>query len=235
MDKAKVYIVPNLLGDGEVSRVCPAYNTEIVSELWDFVVENEKAARKFIKKICPQKKQSELRINILNKKTPDTDIPALLQPLQVGKSIGIISDAGMPGIADPGARLVAAAHTAGYEVVPLVGASSIFLALASSGFNGQKFSFHGYLPIDKWERKKSILHLEQLSRQNQSAEIFMETPYRNQQILSDLFKFLHPNTRLCVACDISLPTQFIFSGTKRDWKKIKENFHKRPAIFIVQA
>lgn len=235
MKSAKVFVIPSLLGESSAKHVLPQHNLNIISTLNDFVVENEKSARRFIKTILPNKKQAELQIEILNKHTEDHEIPALLQPLKTGKSIGIISEAGMPGIADPGARLVWAAHQQGFEVVPLVGPSSIFLALAASGFNGQSFAFHGYLPIDKRERKQALLKLENKSRQESSAEIFMETPYRNNKFLEDILQTLSSSTRLCVACDITLPTEFIFSGTIKQWKSQKVDLHKRPAIFLIQA
>lgn len=235
MKPAKVYVIPSLLGESAAERVLPSYNTGIITEIDDFIVENEKSARRFIKTILPEKKQSDLRIEILNKHTEDTEIPDLLAPLKAGRSVGIISEAGMPGIADPGARMVAAAHHAGFEVVPLVGPSSIFLAMAASGFNGQSFAFHGYLPIDARERKTALQKLENKSRQEGSAEIFMETPYRNNKFLSDILQILNTDTKLCVACDITLDTEFIFSGSIREWKSKKIDLHKRPAIFIVQV
>ncbi|MXV38365.1 SAM-dependent methyltransferase [Flavobacteriaceae bacterium Ap0902] len=235
MSAAKVYLIPCLLGDSEPSHVLPEYNLTIIESLNHFVVENEKSARRFIKTVLPKKKQSELNMAILNKKTADSEIPALLEPLKNKQSVGIISEAGMPGIADPGARLVWTAYQQGFEVAPLVGPSSIFLALAASGFNGQSFTFHGYLPIDKKERKYAIKALETESRKKGSAEIFMETPYRNNNFLSDLISVLSPQTKLCVACDITLPTEFISSKHIKDWKNFKIDLHKRPAIYIIQA
>ncbi len=235
MQKAKLYLIPSFLGNGNINRVLLPYNIKVVEELWHFVVENEKSARRFIKQVCPNKPQSELKIEILNKKTDSSELPHLLTPLLQGHSVGIISEAGMPGVADPGARLVAAAHAENIEVVPLVGASSILMALMASGFNGNYFSFTGYLPIEKGQRKSAILGLEKRSRETGSAEIFMETPYRNNALLSDLQKYLNPNTQLCVACDITLPTEFIYSTSIKKWKSLKEDFHKRPAIFIIQA
>ncbi|MBV7441400.1 SAM-dependent methyltransferase [Weeksellaceae bacterium TAE3-ERU29] len=234
-NKPKVYLIPTLLGENTKDRVIPPYNLMILEELEYFCVENEKSARRFIKAISPQKKQSELKIEILDKRTPPEEVAKLLKPLKQGHSIGILSEAGMPGIADPGALLVKSAHQNGFEVVPLVGPSSIFLALASSGFNGQSFTFHGYLPIDKRERKNAIKNLENDSLKKGSAEIFIETPYRNNKLLADLITTLSPNTSLCVACDITLPTEFIKSDIIKNWKNIKEDLHKRPAIFIIQA
>lgn len=234
-NKPCVFLIPTLLGSGTKERALPLYNDKILNELQDFVVENEKSARRFIKEVAPNKKQSELRISILNKHTADAEIPELLTPLINGNSIGILSEAGMPGIADPGAKLVKAAYAHNFKVIPLVGPSSIFLALAASGFNGQSFHFSGYLPIDKRERAQSIKKLESKSRESGSAEIFMETPYRNNKLLADLLHTLHPNTSLCIACDISLPTEFIYAGSVKKWQKKKVNLHKRPTIFIIQS
>lgn len=234
--KPTIYLIPSLLGNGLTEKSITQYNVDTINKLWHFVVENEKSARRFIKQICPKKPQSELKIQILNKHTPQEELHDLLAPIYNSNSIGIISEAGMPVIADPGSRLVNLAHQKNIKVEPLVGASSIPLALVASGFNGQSFSFNGYLPIEKHERRKKIQELENKSRnQGSSSEIFMETPYRNNTLFSDLLKTLKPNTRLCVACDITLPTEFIFSGTPAKWKQIKEDFHKRPAIFIIQA
>lgn len=235
MKPAKVYLIPSLLGESEAERVLPPFNLNIINSLLDFAVENEKSARRFIKHILPDKKQSELRIEILDKQTEDSEIPRWIAVLKNGNSVGIISEAGMPGIADPGAKLVWAAHQQGFEVVPLVGPSSIFLALAASGFNGNSFTFHGYLPIDNRERRSALQKLESKSRAEGSAEIFMETPYRNNKFLEEILNTLAPNTRLCVACDITLESEFIYSGTIQDWKKRKTDLHKRPAIFVVQG
>ncbi|MGI9527716.1 MAG: SAM-dependent methyltransferase [Weeksellaceae bacterium] len=235
MIRPKVYVIPCLLGDSLPANVLPAYNIKIIENLDYFVVENEKSARRFIKTILPQRSQAELNLAVLNKNTGDHEIPELMKPLYDNHSIGIVSEAGMPGIADPGSKLVWAAHQQGYHTVPLVGPSSIFLALAASGFNGQSFSFHGYLPIDKKERKQAIKNLESHSRRQGSAEIFMETPYRNNNFLSDLIQNLSPETKLCVACDITLPTEFIFSAPVKDWKNKKVDLHKRPAIYLIQA
>lgn len=235
MIRPTVYVIPSLLGESLSQRVLPDYNLKLIESLNYFVVENEKSARRFIKTILPHKSQSDLEIAILNKHTGDSEIPALLSPLKANHSLGIISEAGMPGIADPGSRLIWSAHQNGFQVVPLVGPSSIFLALAASGFNGQSFTFHGYLPIDKKERKAAIKSLESNSRKTHAAQIFMETPYRNNDFLMDLIQHLSPQTKLCVACDITLSTEFIFSGSVLDWKNKKIDLHKRPAIYLIQA
>lgn len=234
-NKPCLYLIPTLLGENTQSQSVPPYNLHIIESLLHFCVENEKSARRFIKSILPNKKQADLKIEILNKNTLPKEIPSLLAPMREGHSLGVLSEAGMPGIADPGALLVQAAHRAGFRVVPLVGPSSIFLALASSGFNGQSFSFHGYLPIDKRERRVAIRQMEQESMRKKSAEIFIETPYRNNKMLEDLISTLNPNTQLCVACDITLPTEMIFSGSVKEWIQKKADLHKRPAIFIIQS
>ena len=158
----------------------------------------------------------------------------MLNPIFDGFDVGVISDAGCPGIADPGSSIVHQAHLKGIKVIPLVGPSSILLAMMSSGFNGQNFAFNGYLPIDKRERKTEIQRLERLSSEKEQSQLFIETPYRNNQMLESLVNFLHKDTELCVACDITLPTAYIKTTTIENWKKIKVDLHKRPTIFIIQ-
>lgn len=233
--QAKLYLIPSLLGDAEPSTSIPSYNVEIIRNINLFVVENEKSARKFIKIICPEKVQADLEIHILDKNTEGADLYEITQLLNRNQNIGIISEAGLPAVADPGSKLVAAAQRINFPVVPLVGPSSILMALMASGMNGQNFAFHGYLPIDKNERKKRLLQLEKESSQFGTAQIFMETPYRNNQMIDDLAKILHPNTLLCVACDITLATETILTKKSKDWHNNKIDFHKRPAIYILQA
>ncbi len=235
MNPTKVYLIPSLLGESEHSRVLPLYNLDIIRSLNTFVVENEKSARKFIKQVCPDKVQSDLDIYILNKATEPEEMFDLIKLLDKGISFGIISEAGLPAIADPGAQLVKIAQEKRIQVVPLVGPSSILLALMASGMNGQKFAFHGYLPIDKTERKKRLSYLENESAKTGVAQIFMETPYRNNQMVDDLTKILHSDTRICVACHITLDDEDIRTLTIQEWKTEKYDFHKRPAIFVMQA
>ncbi|WP_313387009.1 SAM-dependent methyltransferase [Chishuiella sp.] len=235
MNPTKVYLIPSLLGESEHSRVLPLYNLDIIRSLNTFVVENEKSARKFIKQVCPDKVQSDLDIYILNKTTEPEEMFDLIKLLDKGISFGIISEAGLPAIADPGAQLVKIAQEKRIQVVPLVGPSSILLALMASGMNGQKFAFHGYLPIDKTERKKRLSYLENESAKTGVAQIFMETPYRNNQMVDDLTKILHSDTRICVACHITLDDEDIRTLTIQEWKTEKYDFHKRPAIFVMQA
>lgn len=232
---AKVYLIPSLLGESSIDRVIPTYNLEIIRSINVFVVENEKSARKFIKQACPEKVQADLELHLLNKDTRREEILALTQLLTDGKTIGIISEAGLPAIADPGAQLVKIAQEKNIQVIPLVGPSSILLALMASGMNGQNFAFHGYLPIDKVERKKRLMHLEKESIQHGIAQIFMETPYRNNQMVDDLTKILNPSTRICVACHITLEDEDIKTMMIKEWKKHTYDYHKRPAIFVMQA
>lgn len=232
---SKLYLIPSLLGESDFHRVLPKYNIEIVEQLQIFVVENEKSARRFIKTILPNKKQSELEIHILNKNTTAEELYELAQLFDRKESIGIISEAGLPAIADPGANLVELAHKRNVQVIPLVGPSSILMALMASGMNGQKFMFHGYLPIDKFERKKAIQKLEIESKKNNCTQIFMETPYRNNQLLEDLIKFCHPSTQVCIALNLSLDDELIIRLNIKDWAQKKADFHKKPAIFLLES
>ena len=235
MSTAKVYLIPSLLGTSPYDRVIPEYNLNIIRSINTFVVENEKSARKFIKQVCPEKVQADLELYILDKDTDAKELFDLVKLLDQGKTIGIISEAGLPAVADPGAQLVKVAQEKRIQVVPLVGPSSILLALMASGMNGQNFSFHGYLPIDKNERKKRLSQLEAESSKTGVAQIFMETPYRNNQMIDDLTKILRSETKVCVACDITLETEDIRTRSIKDWKKETYDFHKRPAIYVMQA
>ncbi len=230
----KLFLIPCTLGDTTPLEVLPLLVKKAVEDIDIFIVENEKNARRFIKSICPKKSQPDINLSIINKYTDDSEIPEMLTPCLQGQNIGVISDAGCPGIADPGAIVVEQAHIKGIKVVPLVGPSSILLAMMASGFNGQNFSFNGYLPIDKRERKLEIKRLERISAEQQQSQLFIETPYRNNQMLESLVSTLHPQTNICVACDITLPTEYIKTHTANDWKKIKVDLHKRPTLFIIQ-
>jgi 16S rRNA (cytidine1402-2'-O)-methyltransferase len=229
-----LFLIPCTLGDTTPLEVLPLLVKKAIEEIDIFIVENEKNARRFIKSICPKKSQPSLIFSVINKYTDNTEIPDMLIPCLQGLNIGVISDAGCPGIADPGAAVVEQAHIKGIKVVPLVGPSSILLAMMASGFNGQNFSFNGYLPIDKGERKLEIKRLERLSVEQNQSQLFIETPYRNNQMLESLMSTLHPQTHICVACDITLTTEYIKTHTANDWKKIKVDFHKRPTLFIIQ-
>lgn len=230
----KLYLIPVGLGDSHPERVFPSFNKDIIENIDDFIVENEKSARRFIKQILPEKSQQSLKLKALNKFTDPAEIPAFLDAAREGKDMGLLSEAGCPGVADPGAEIVKLAHHYNIQVVPLVGPSSILLAMMASGMNGQSFTFHGYLPIDKKDRKHEIKQLERISAEKNQAQIFIETPYRNMKFLEDLIQNLHPTTRICVACDLTLDSEYIRTATTSEWKNIKTDLHKRPAIFIIQ-
>jgi 16S rRNA (cytidine1402-2'-O)-methyltransferase len=234
----KLYLIPITLSNpGETSvvpeDVLPQTIKRVIDFIDDYIVENEKTARKFIKSIHPDKKQPDLKINTLNKHTEISAHHEFIQPLLNGKNIGLMSESGCPGIADPGAVIVKLAHEKGIQVVPLVGPSSILLALMASGMNGQSFAFNGYLPIDKDDKKQALKTFERLSFEKNQSQLFIETPYRNNKLMEDLLQLLQPNTLLCVACDITLPTEYIKTKTINEWKKEKADLHNRPCIFII--
>lgn len=231
----KVYLIPSTLGDMPPLEVLPISIKQTIERLDHYVVENEKTARHFIKKISPRKSQPSLKLFVLNKFTEPEEIPTFLNPCLEGYDVGILSEAGCPGIADPGAAVVKIAHTKNIQVIPLVGPSSILLALMASGMNGQNFAFNGYLPIDSSDRKKYIKNLERRSKDENQSQVFIETPYRNNKMLEELIKTLAPSTRICVAADITLSTEYIKTKTAINWKKENVDLHKRPAIFIIQA
>ncbi len=229
-----LYLIPTRLGDNAPLEVLPISVKKVIESIDDYIVENEKTARRFIKKISSGKSQASLTIHILNKYTKPDEFQSFLEACKSGKSIGLLSEAGCPGIADPGADIVKIAHENNIRVIPLVGPSSILLALMSSGMNGQSFTFNGYLPIDKAERKTKLKQLELISVEQNQSQIFIETPYRNNKMVEDICAILQNQTRLCIACDITLPTEYIKTKTVEEWKHITVDLHKRPAIFIIQ-
>lgn len=228
-----LYLIPVMLSDTAVNEVLPQSVLRAVSLIDDYVVENSKVARKFIKAICPEKQQSILKLFELNKHTYERDINSFIQPLLDGKNMGLMSDAGCPGVADPGALIVNLAHQKGIKVVPLVGPSSILLSLMGSGMNGQSFTFNGYLPIEKSEKRSMLKNLEKWSFKRNQSQLFIETPYRNNQLMEEMVQTLHPNTLLSVACDLTLPTEIMLTKPISFWRKHKLNLHKRPCIFIL--
>ena len=230
----KLYLLPTTLGDNEPLEVLPASVQQQVQRLEIFIAENEKTARRAIKKLVPEKSQPSLKFFLLNKHTDPAEIPSFLNACKEGQDIGLLSEAGCPGVADPGAEVVKIAHRERIQVVPMVGPSSILLAMMASGMNGQNFAFNGYLPIDKSARKNEIKNLEKLSVEKNQAQSFIETPYRNNKMLEDLIQFLHPSTRICIACDLTLASEFISTRTASEWAKTKVDLHKRPTIFIIQ-
>ena len=237
MSKGILFLIPNTLGSHETrDAVLPADVQAIAAGCTHFVVENAKVARQFLKAINISTPLQEVQMGELNVNTADTEVAKLLAPLLMGQDVGLISDAGCPAVADPGARLVTAAHDAGVSVRPLVGPSSILLALMASGLNGQKFAFQGYLPVDTQARSSVIKKLEIESRQSQQTQLFIETPYRNMQMLEALCQNLNPQTKLCVAVDLTFKTEFICTLNINAWRAIVKkqsiDLHKRPALFL---
>lgn len=231
----KLYLIPTTLGENDPMEVLPISVKDFIERTNYFIVENEKTARRFIKKISPSKSQQDLRLETLNKHTAPEQLSDYLKPCLEGNDVGVISEAGCPGVADPGAEMVALAHQTGIQVVPMVGPSSILLALMASGMNGQSFAFNGYLPIDKTDKKKALKQLEKRSIDLGQSQIFMETPYRNNKLLQDLTSILQPHTLLTVATDITLAQEFIKTKTVKQWRTSTVDLHKRPTIFVLHA
>ena len=228
-----VYLIPTVLAEGEIAPL-PAYITEAVKKCSVFFVENERTARRFLKLLWKDVVIDDYEWHNM-KEVNEQIARAFQQQLIQGKTVGIISEAGCPGVADPGQQLVAIAQEKGITVNPLVGPSSILLALMASGMNGQRFQFHGYLPIDVAERARTIKQLESESRQKQCTQIFIETPYRNNQMLETLLKTCQHTTKICIAADLTAPTEFIRTKTAQQWKADLPQLHKRPAIFLMDA
>ena len=231
----KLYLIPTTLGECNNSDVLPLAIERTIDFIDDFIVENEKTARKFIKSTNPNKVQASLQLFSLNKHTEIKDHLQMIQPCLNGKNMGLMSEAGCPGVADPGAVIVKLAHEKGIQVVPLVGPSSILLAIMASGMNGQSFTFNGYIPIDKSEKRAALKTLEKLSADKNQSQIFIETPYRNNKMLEDILQALNPETYLCIAADITLPTEYIKTMRVLAWKKAVVDLHNRPTIFIIHA
>lgn len=230
----RLFLIPTTLGESNPIEVLPYSVRKLMEGIDHYIVENEKTARRSIKLVVQGKNQKALNLSVLNKFTEAHSIPSFLDPCKEGLDMGLLSEAGCPGIADPGAEIVKIAHEMGIRVIPIVGPSSILLAMMGSGMNGQSFTFHGYLPIDKKERKQELKNLERISAENDQAQIFIETPYRNNQMLEDLVQTLHSSTRVCVACDLTLATEYIVTKSASDWSKTKVDLHKRPTIFVIQ-
>ena len=231
--KGILYLIPSLLGDSPIENSLPSVNIEIIRSLDEFIVEDIRSARRFLIKAQINKSIDSLTFHLYNEHSKNIDINLIVQGLMNGKNAGIISEAGCPSIADPGAEIIQFAHKNGIRVVPLVGPSSILLALISSGLNGQNFSFNGYLPKKEPDRIKAIKQLETLVWQKNQTQIFIETPYRNDSILKDLINTCKEETLLCIASDITLQTEKIKTRTIRDWKSSKQSFNDHPAVFLL--
>jgi 16S rRNA (cytidine1402-2'-O)-methyltransferase len=230
-----LFLVPTLLGAAQVEGSLPPAVQARVYALHAFVAENAKSARQFLKAIGFPRTLTQTPIEELNEHTPQARIPDLLQPLRDGLDLGLLSEAGCPAVADPGAALVALAHLEGLHVVPLVGPSSLLLALMASGLNGQRFCFHGYLPVDRTARENSIRSLERVSRTERAAQIVIETPYRNNRLIASLTQVCQPDTLLCVAADLTLETEYIRTQPIEKWRRQPPDLDKRPAVFVLQA
>lgn len=230
---ATLYLIPTTLGDTALDNILPANNAEIVSALKYFIVEDIRTARRFLKKTNPAIVIDDLTFFALNQHTSPEEISTFLKPMIDGHDVGVISEAGCPAIADPGADVVALAQQKQFKVVPLVGPSSILLALMASGFNGQSFAFVGYLPIQPADRSKALKKLESRVYAENQSQIFIETPYRNMKMLEEILSACQPTTKLCIAADITLATEFIQTKTLKDWKRQLPDLNKRPCIFIL--
>lgn len=228
----KIYLIPSTLGDSPIGNVIPQHTIDITNTITYFVVENIRSARRFLSKMKINNPIDSLSFTELNEHTRPEEVLELITPALNGHNIGIISEAGVPSVADPGAALVSLAHSKGIQVIPLVGPSSILLALMASGFNGQSFTFNGYLPIKPDERARQIKMMEK--RSSTETQIFMETPYRNNKLIADILANCQPHTKLCIAADITLETEFIATRSISEWKKGTPDINKRPCIFLIQ-
>lgn len=233
MAYGKLYLLPCPIGETEVYDVLPRHNQQVMAELDYFIVENIRSARRFLSAAQIGKPIDSLRFAELNEHTTATEIDALLQPLLEGISAGVISEAGVPGVADPGADVVALAHQHGIEVIPLVGPSSILLALMASGLSGQSFAFNGYLPIKQPDRNKAIRHLERRAQSEHQSQLFIEAPYRNLKLFEDLVATCASETLLTVAADLLQSDQLIRTAPIKQWRTQKPDIHKRPTLFII--
>jgi len=229
----QLYLIPTTLGDCSLNKILPAFNTEVVNKLKFFIVEDLRTARRFLKKANSNINIDELTFYVLNQHTSPDEISGFLKPMFDGNDVGVLSEAGCPAIADPGADVVAIAQQNNFDVVPLVGPSSILLSLMASGFNGQSFAFVGYLPIQPAERSKSLKKLESRVYSESQSQIFIETPYRNMKMVEDILQNCQPNTKLCIAVDITLETEYIKTKSIKDWKGKVPDLNKRPCIFIL--
>ena len=228
-----LYLIPVPLADDASSKSFTPYLVETINQINEYIVENSKTARRFLKEAGLKIPQSELIIHDYGKHNREGNLNDFFKGLLAGKDVGLMSEAGCPGVADPGAEIVALAHQKGIRVVPLVGPSSILLALMASGFSGQSFTFHGYLPIDKLQRANKIKELEALAERHSQTQLFIETPFRNNPMLEEILRSCKADTKLCIACDLNSGDEFIQTKSIKDWKNKIPDLHKRPAIFLL--
>lgn len=233
MNHPTLYLLPVTLGDTPIERVIPSYNIEVISSINHFIVENVRSARRFLKLCNREIDIDSLTFYELNQHTDRNKIDTYLAPLKRGENMGVISEAGCPAVADPGADVVAIAQREGHKVVPLVGPSSMLMAIMASGFNGQSFAFNGYLPIDNTERIKRLKSLEERAYNENQTQLFIETPYRNHKMAEDILQHCKPNTRLCIAMNISCDDEYIVTKTVKEWKGKLPEMHKKPCVFLI--
>ena len=228
-----LYLIPNLLGETPVEQVLPPYNREIILGIRHFIVEDVRTARRFLKLVDRSIDIDQLTFYTLNKHTNPDEVASMLRPLEEGSPMGVISEAGCPAVADPGADVVAIAQREGLQVIPLVGPSSIILAVMGSGFNGQSFAFNGYLPIEPEERIKTLKKLEQRAYTENQTQLFIETPYRNSKMMADILKACRPQTHLCIAAGLTTKDEYIKTCTVKDWNGKLPALEKIPCIFLI--
>ena len=228
-----LYLLPVTLGDTPLDKVLPSYNLEVIAHIRHFIVEDVRSARRFLKKVNKEFDIDSMTFYPLNKHTSPADISSYLKPLQEGNPMGVISEAGCPAVADPGADVVAIAQQKNLKVVPLVGPSSIILSVMASGFNGQSFSFNGYLPIEAGERAKKLKQLEQRVYTEQQTQLFIETPYRNNRLMEDILHHCRPQTKLCIAANITCEDQYIKTQSVKNWQGHLPDLSKTPCIFLL--
>jgi len=231
----RLFLIPSPLGDNDPHEVIPQTVLDVLGEVTFFAVEEVRTARRYLSRAGLKGRMESLRFYEVNEHSTQEEIEAVYAVLASGHDMALISEAGLPAVADPGARLVALAHAGGVDVVPFVGPSSLMLALMSSGMNGQQFSFHGYLPVKSEERREKLRHIEKLSARNGETEIMIETPYRNDALFSDMLSVCRPSTMLCIAADITLPSQFIRTRSIAEWKQSPVSIGKRPCVFLIYA
>ncbi|MDA3892158.1 MAG: SAM-dependent methyltransferase [Salinivirgaceae bacterium] len=231
----KLYLIPITLGESSIESVIPTEVIESTIKTRHFIVENIRTTRRYLRLLDKGFPIDDTQFYELNKRTTPEQISGYLKPLEEGFNVGVVSEAGVPGVADPGAAVVELAHQNNIQVIPFVGPSSILMSVMASGLNGQNFAFNGYLPIKSGERVKHLKHLEKRSIQERQSQLFIETPYRNGAMIDDILNHCLNSTKLCIACDITLENEFIKTDTVQNWKKNKPNINKRPAIFIIQG
>jgi len=232
-NNSKLYLIPSNIGETDLGNLFPQFNFEIINSIDYYIVEEERTARRFLRKMGIKKRIDELTFFELNEHSKNINLNPYLQPCLDGNNVGLLSEAGTPCVADPGNLIVTKVHQFGIEVVPLIGPNSILLALMASGFNGQNFAFNGYLPVERPQRESQINFFENLMIKTAQTQIFIETPYRNNHLLDSFLKVCNPETRLCIACNLTTDNQKVISQSISKWKKGTYDFHKMPAIFLI--